>query len=97
VTGVVGCFNVQGSAWDRNRRKFVTHNPKPPVLSAQVSESCLAILGAGAAAYRNGASSRIHSKAKTVKRGGLAVLEQTTGLPLSRHIAHITQQHSTTQ
>ncbi|KAF5843133.1 raffinose synthase or seed imbibition protein Sip1-domain-containing protein [Dunaliella salina] len=36
VSGVVGCFHVQGSSWDRNRRKFWTHDPKPKPLTTQV-------------------------------------------------------------
>eukprot|EP00200_Dunaliella_tertiolecta_P005843 CAMPEP_0202343484 /NCGR_PEP_ID=MMETSP1126-20121109/3581_1 /ASSEMBLY_ACC=CAM_ASM_000457 /TAXON_ID=3047 /ORGANISM="Dunaliella tertiolecta, Strain CCMP1320" /LENGTH=1166 /DNA_ID=CAMNT_0048934551 /DNA_START=372 /DNA_END=3872 /DNA_ORIENTATION=- len=36
VSGVVGCFHVQGSSWDRSRRKFWTHDPKPKPLTTQV-------------------------------------------------------------
>ncbi|KAG2488978.1 hypothetical protein HYH03_012419 [Edaphochlamys debaryana] len=36
VTGVVGVFHLQGSAWDRVRRKFFVHDKAPPRLSAEV-------------------------------------------------------------
>ena len=36
--GVVGAFNLQGSSWDRVRRKFYVHDSKPPPLSTQVGE-----------------------------------------------------------
>jgi len=35
-SGVVGVFNVQGSSWDRDRRKFHTHNKHPPTLATRV-------------------------------------------------------------
>ena len=35
--GVVGVFNLQGSAWDRMRRKFFVHDAQPPPLSTQAS------------------------------------------------------------
>ena len=34
VTGVLGVFNVQGSSWDRSRRKFYIHDKNPPKLHA---------------------------------------------------------------
>jgi hypothetical protein len=33
---VVGVFNIQGSSWDRRRRRFHTHDVAPPVLTAAV-------------------------------------------------------------
>eukprot|EP00887_Chlorella_sp_A99_P005608 scaffold1.g5608.t1 len=35
-TGVVGVFNLQGSSWDRSRRRFHIHNSAPPELTATV-------------------------------------------------------------
>eukprot|EP00193_Tetraselmis_chui_P000478 CAMPEP_0177763786 /NCGR_PEP_ID=MMETSP0491_2-20121128/7051_1 /TAXON_ID=63592 /ORGANISM="Tetraselmis chuii, Strain PLY429" /LENGTH=1004 /DNA_ID=CAMNT_0019279905 /DNA_START=153 /DNA_END=3167 /DNA_ORIENTATION=- len=35
-SGVVGVFNVQGSSWDRTRRKYFTHDESPPTLSTAV-------------------------------------------------------------
>lgn len=35
-TGVVGVFNIQGSSWDRTRRRFVTHASAPPPLMTTV-------------------------------------------------------------
>lgn len=37
LTGVVGVFNLQGSAWDRARRRFLFHNSTPPTLTTRVS------------------------------------------------------------
>lgn len=37
TTGVVGVFNLQGSSWDRSRRRFNFHNTAPPRLSAKVN------------------------------------------------------------
>ena len=36
TTGVVGVFNLQGSSWDRSRRRFNFHNTAPPKLSTRV-------------------------------------------------------------
>lgn len=36
VVGIVGIFNLQGSAWDRDRRKFHIHDAQPPSLSVRV-------------------------------------------------------------
>lgn len=36
VTGVVGVFNLQGSSWDRTRRRFHIHNTAPPELTTVV-------------------------------------------------------------
>ncbi|KXZ42609.1 hypothetical protein GPECTOR_130g570 [Gonium pectorale] len=36
VTGVVGVFHLQGSSWDRVRRKFHVHDKAPRPLSAEV-------------------------------------------------------------
>lgn len=33
---VVGAFNLQGSAWDRRKRQYITYNSKPPTLSAEI-------------------------------------------------------------
>lgn len=35
-TGVVGIFNLQGSSWDRNRRRFAFHSTSPPRLTTTV-------------------------------------------------------------
>ncbi|KAG1666518.1 hypothetical protein FOA52_014415 [Chlamydomonas sp. UWO 241] len=35
-TGVVGVFHLQGSSWDRVKRKFITHDAAPAQLSTQV-------------------------------------------------------------
>lgn len=35
-TGVVAVFHLQGSSWDRKRRRFVIHDSKPTPLSTQV-------------------------------------------------------------
>ena len=35
-TGMVGIFHLQGSAWDRTRRRFVFHDKAPPELSTTV-------------------------------------------------------------
>lgn len=35
-TGVVAVFHLQGSSWDRKRRRFVIHDAKPAPLSCQV-------------------------------------------------------------
>ena len=39
VNGVVGVFNVQGSAFSRQHRSFRTHDSSPPVLTAVVRAS----------------------------------------------------------
>jgi hypothetical protein len=36
TTGVVGVFNLQGSSWDRSRRRFFIHNSAPPELEVTV-------------------------------------------------------------
>ena len=36
VTGVIGVFNVQGSTFSRSHRRFHSHDPRPPTLSAVV-------------------------------------------------------------
>lgn len=36
VTAVVGVFHLQGSSWDRIRRKFYIHDKEPPRLKAEV-------------------------------------------------------------
>lgn len=36
VVGVLGVFNIQGSCWDRDKRKFIIHNKNPPALEAEV-------------------------------------------------------------
>ncbi|MEW5300241.1 MAG: hypothetical protein WDW36_003183 [Sanguina aurantia] len=36
VTAVVGIFHLQGSSWDRTRRKFYTHDKEPARLKAEV-------------------------------------------------------------
>lgn len=36
VTGVVGVFHLQGSSWDRVRRKFHVHDKAPRRLSTEV-------------------------------------------------------------
>ncbi|EFJ39616.1 hypothetical protein VOLCADRAFT_100756, partial [Volvox carteri f. nagariensis] len=36
VTGVVGVFHLQGSSWDRTRRKFHVHDKAPKPLSTEV-------------------------------------------------------------
>jgi len=36
-SGIVGVFNVQGSSWDRTKRKFHTHDSSPPALECTVS------------------------------------------------------------
>lgn len=48
--GVVGVFNIQGSAWSIAHRSFVMHNAAPPALAARVAPSDVAGL-APAAAY----------------------------------------------
>ena len=35
--GVVGLFHLQGSSWDRVRRKFFVHDKEPRALTGQVS------------------------------------------------------------
>jgi len=35
-SGIVGVFNVQGSSWDRQLRRFQLHDPQPPRLTATV-------------------------------------------------------------
>ncbi|KAG1653556.1 hypothetical protein FOA52_004063 [Chlamydomonas sp. UWO 241] len=35
-TGVVGVFHLQGSSWDRTRRKFFVHDAEPDLLSVTV-------------------------------------------------------------
>lgn len=35
-TGVVGVFHLQGSSWDRNRRRFAFHSKTPPPLTTTV-------------------------------------------------------------
>jgi Raffinose synthase or seed imbibition protein Sip1 len=37
TTGVVGVFNLQGSSWDRSRRRFNFHNTSPPKLTTRVN------------------------------------------------------------
>lgn len=37
--GVVGLFNLQGSSWDRTRRKFLEHDTQPKPLSTKVGMS----------------------------------------------------------
>jgi len=37
TTGVVGVFNLQGSSWDRSRRRFNFHNSAPPRLITRVN------------------------------------------------------------
>jgi hypothetical protein len=37
TTGVVGVFNLQGSSWDRSRRRFNFHNTSPPKLATRVN------------------------------------------------------------
>jgi hypothetical protein len=39
TTGVVGVFNLQGSSWDRSRRRFNFHNTAPPRLTTRVNVS----------------------------------------------------------
>ncbi len=41
LSGVVGAFHLQGSSWDRDKRKFYVHNPKPAHLDVQVGQRCL--------------------------------------------------------
>ena len=35
-SGCVGVFNLQGAAWDRRKRQFIQHEPRPPALEAVV-------------------------------------------------------------
>ena len=39
INGVVGVFHLQGSSWDRSRRRFSIHNLYPPQLSTAVRAS----------------------------------------------------------
>jgi hypothetical protein len=60
ATGVVCVMNIQGSAWDRAKRRFVVHAPTPPALVATVrvadvepfARAARARAAAGAAARR---------------------------------------------
>lgn len=36
ITGVIGVFNVQGSSWSRERRKFWIHDSSPSTLSGEI-------------------------------------------------------------
>lgn len=51
VTGVVGVFNIQGSSFSRKHRKFYTHNPSPPTLTAWVKPGDVAPLAGAAELY----------------------------------------------
>lgn len=44
--GVVGVFNLQGSSWDRSRRRFIVHDRTPPKLSAEVRPSDIGVFSA---------------------------------------------------
>lgn len=39
VVGIVGCFNLQGSSWDRSRRKFHIHDKRGATLDTTVRPS----------------------------------------------------------
>jgi len=55
VVGVVGVFNVQGSSWDRIRRKFLVHSRYPPTLSTTISAADVEpFRAAGTTAVTNG-------------------------------------------
>jgi raffinose synthase len=63
VVGIVGCFNLQGSSWDRSRRKFHIHDKRGVTLDATVRPNdiepfrSLAAAAAAAAAGSGSASS----------------------------------------
>lgn len=71
-TGVVGVFNVQGSAYCRQRRGFHTHDPHPPALTAAVSPADIPALKGAAHLYAvYSDSSRVSSKHETEAEGHL--------------------------
>lgn len=39
MNGVVGAFNLQGSSWDRRKKKFYTHNKNVKPVVGTVSPS----------------------------------------------------------
>lgn len=41
---VVAAFNLQGSAWDRSRRQYLTHVKDPPLLETEVCVSDVPLL-----------------------------------------------------
>lgn len=62
VTGVVAVFNVQGAAFSRSVRRFVTHDTSPPALAAAVSPADVPTLRGAAqrfAAYVD--STKVHA------------------------------------
>lgn len=54
---VVAAFNLQGSAWDRSRRQYLTHTPKPPTLHTEIRVADVALFAARqSGAQQNGGS-----------------------------------------
>jgi raffinose synthase len=71
-TGILGLFNVQGAAWDTERRKFVQHDQRPPVLSAFVTPAQCFVhrMGNG---HLLGAQTRQRFAAYSFRSGALAI------------------------
>ena len=49
---VVGAFNLQGSAWDRGKRQYITYNSKPPTLSTEIRGKDVPVLSSPATSGR---------------------------------------------
>ena len=49
--GVVGVFNIQGAAFSREQRRFCTHDPAPPTLSAAVRPADIPALAGTAESF----------------------------------------------
>jgi len=49
---VVGAFNLQGSAWDRGKRQYITYNSKPPTLSAEIRVKDVPVFSSPATSVR---------------------------------------------
>lgn len=63
-TGLLGIFNVQGSSWSRQKRKFHTHNAHPPTLNGHIRPADIpglsSLVAAGSHQHSSQASPTAH-------------------------------------
>jgi raffinose synthase len=90
VVGIVGVFNLQGSSWDRNRRKFHVHDKRGQTLTTHITPADVEAFrhpaaaaaaaggdGASATDVNGSSSSRWAAAAAAAGVDGAAAVQQT--------------------
>lgn len=97
---IVAAFNLQGSAWDRNRRQYLTYTSKPPTLRTEIRVSDVALFAtqqqpveAQNGAAGNGAAERQLPDGREGGSGGAAVPQSWVAAVAGEETLHRLRAH----